>query len=337
MTQVTEVNDFPVPFFIRAHPRTHKRDTETASLQSLGHYWRAPHTHPSEWLLCVGRNTPKEIDMIQPKSIYRGLLEALAQPWAEDSYRTFEGTFKGRRRYHCSDHFYRRDGRDHPMIGFTHAEVAAMVAAGMLTGASRNIASGIAVNEHAMHALADFARDAYDAWRLSQERIAAACEARRLWGGGKRCSLTTRTTRDETTIEKREKPWQFRPGNPGRPKGSKHRTTLAIEALFGRPGRGTHSEGDRNGPVGRRRRHAPVLDRLVPPRRDRHIALDLPPVRTAADATAASGAIVDAVGAGDITPSEGAEVSKILDVHVRNLEAREFEERLAKLEQESNR
>ena len=46
------------------------------------------------------------------------------------------------------------------------------------------------------------------------------------------------------------------------------------------------------------------------------------PVRTAADATTASGKIVDAGGAGEITPSEGAEVGKILDTHVRNLRAK---------------
>ena len=62
-----------------------------------------------------------------------------------------------------------------------------------------------------------------------------------------------------------------------------------------------------------------VLDRLIPPGRDRHIALELPPVRTAADATAASGGSWTRSPAGDITPSEGAEVSKILDVHVRTL------------------
>ena len=78
-----------------------------------------------------------------------------------------------------------------------------------------------------------------------------------------------------------------------------------------------------------------VLDRLVPPRRDRHIAIELPPVKTATDATAASGKIVDAVASGEITPNEGAEVGKILDVHVRNIELREFEERLAALEGKS--
>jgi hypothetical protein len=39
-----------------------------------------------------------------------------------------------------------------------------------------------------------------------------------------------------------------------------------------------------------------------------------------------------AVAAGELTPSEAAEVSKILDTHVKTLEAAEFEERLAKLE-----
>jgi hypothetical protein len=74
------------------------------------------------------------------------------------------------------------------------------------------------------------------------------------------------------------------------------------------------------------------LDRLAPARRDRHVTFDLPPVKTAADAVAASGALMAAVS----TPSEAAEVSKILDTHVKTLEAAEFEERIAKLERGVN-
>jgi hypothetical protein len=58
----------------------------------------------------------------------------------------------------------------------------------------------------------------------------------------------------------------------------------------------------------------------------------VPPVKTAADAVVAAGAVVAAVSDGEITLSEGEAMSKILDAHVRTLEARDFEERLAALE-----
>jgi hypothetical protein len=43
-------------------------------------------------------------------------------------------------------------------------------------------------------------------------------------------------------------------------------------------------------------------------------------------------AIVGAVAAGELTPGEAAELSKIVDGYVRSLQAVEFEERLSKLE-----
>jgi hypothetical protein len=50
------------------------------------------------------------------------------------------------------------------------------------------------------------------------------------------------------------------------------------------------------------------------------------------DAVTASAAIVAAVAGGDLTPSEAAELSKVVDGYTRSLQAVEFEERLSKLE-----
>jgi hypothetical protein len=52
----------------------------------------------------------------------------------------------------------------------------------------------------------------------------------------------------------------------------------------------------------------------------------------ARDAVNASAAIVAAVAGGDLTPSEAAELSKVVDGYARSLQAVEFEERLSKLE-----
>ena len=134
-------------------------------------------------------------------------------------------------------------------------------------------------------------------------------------------------------------PGRFKPGqsgNPaGKPKGARHRTTMAIEALLEGQAEALTQKAIEMALSGDGVAMRLVLDRLVPPRRDRHIAIELPPVKTATDATAASGKIVDAVASGEITPNDGAEVGKILDVHVRNIELREFEERLAALEGKS--
>lgn len=124
----------------------------------------------------------------------------------------------------------------------------------------------------------------------------------------------------------------FEPGNPGRPKGARHRTTLAIEALL----EGQHEaltqkaiekalEGDT---VALRL----CLDRLAPTRKDAPITIDLPPVRSAADAVAASAAVLAAVSAGDVTPGEAGAVMSLLTAHKTIVEAGDLEARVAALE-----
>src|SRR5215470_2314050 len=78
------------------------------------------------------------------------------------------------------------------------------------------------------------------------------------------------------------------------------------------------------------------MDRIAPPRRDRHVQFDLPPIATSIDAVVASTTLVAAVSAGELTPSEASDLGKLLEAHVRVIEAAEFEERLAKLEARSS-
>ena len=52
------------------------------------------------------------------------------------------------------------------------------------------------------------------------------------------------------------------------------------------------------------------LERIVPPRRDRPISFALPTITT--DAMKATGALIAAVVSGEVTPSEAAELSKLI-------------------------
>jgi len=74
------------------------------------------------------------------------------------------------------------------------------------------------------------------------------------------------------------------------------------------------------------------LDRIAPRKRDRPVDFELPPLHTAADAAAALGAIAAAVSVGDLTPSEAADLFKLVDGFTRTLEATVFEQRVARLE-----
>ena len=140
--------------------------------------------------------------------------------------------------------------------------------------------------------------------------------------------------RPETTGRKQG--GRFTPGvsgNPkGRPVGSRHQVTRAIEALL----EGEHEalarkaidlakEGDM---VAMRL----CLDRLAPSRKDAPVSIALPAVRSAADAVEASAAILASVAAGEITPDEAGRIMALLTAHKGIVEAGDLESRIAALE-----
>ena len=66
------------------------------------------------------------------------------------------------------------------------------------------------------------------------------------------------------------------------------------------------------------------------------LGFPLPEMTTAADAAKVASAVVAAVAAGDLTPLEAGELSRLLESFTKVLEASEFEERLRKLETKTN-
>ena len=77
-----------------------------------------------------------------------------------------------------------------------------------------------------------------------------------------------------------------------------------------------------------------ILDRLAPARRDRPVCFSLPTIVELADIPKAQAAVLEAVAAGELTPSEGASVAGLLDARARSIEMVLLEERLAALEAE---
>ena len=128
----------------------------------------------------------------------------------------------------------------------------------------------------------------------------------------------------------------WKPGtsaNPaGRPKGARNKTTLAIEALLDGEADAITRKAVELAKAGDMTAIRICLDRLCPPRRDRHVTFAIPAIETAADTAKASSAILTAVADGDLTPSEAAELGKLIESYVKALEATEFEERLRRLE-----
>jgi hypothetical protein len=118
----------------------------------------------------------------------------------------------------------------------------------------------------------------------------------------------------------------------GKPRGARHKATLAAETLLEGEAEALSRKAVElalNGDVSALRL---CLDRIVPPRKDRPVCFELPKMIESKDAVTASAAIVAAVAAGELTPTEAAELSKVIDGYARTLQAVEFEERLSKLE-----
>jgi hypothetical protein len=79
------------------------------------------------------------------------------------------------------------------------------------------------------------------------------------------------------------------------------------------------------------------LERIVPPRRDRPVNFALPAMNSADDASKALAAIMAAVASGDLTPTEAAGLSRLIDACVKTLETTEIERRIRVLEERVTR
>jgi Family of unknown function (DUF5681) len=130
---------------------------------------------------------------------------------------------------------------------------------------------------------------------------------------------------------------QFQPGhsgNPnGRPKGSRNAATLALESLLDGQAEALTQKAIDLALAGDMAALRLCLDRILPARKDRPVSIEMPAIDTAEDAKAASAALLAAVCAGSLTPSEASEIAKLVDAHVRAIETSEVLARLERLEQ----
>ena len=125
-------------------------------------------------------------------------------------------------------------------------------------------------------------------------------------------------------------------GNPaGRPRGSRNRATLLMEGLLADDAEAIGRKAIELAKQGDMAAIRLCMDRLSPVRKDEPVAFELPPLAKPADSVAAE--IVAAVAAGELTPSEAAELAKVIDVYVRAIATKAFDERLAKLEATTQR
>lgn len=124
----------------------------------------------------------------------------------------------------------------------------------------------------------------------------------------------------------------FGPGNPGKPKGTRHRATQAALALLEGEAEALTRQAVTMALGGDATALRLCLERIAPPRRDAPVQFDLPAMQSAADAARTAGAVLASVAAGDLTPTEGAHVMALVETYRRTLETSELEARVAALE-----
>jgi Family of unknown function (DUF5681) len=123
-------------------------------------------------------------------------------------------------------------------------------------------------------------------------------------------------------------------GNPaGRPRGARNKRTLAAESMFDRDGAEIIEQLialAKDGDIAAIRL---CVDRICPRQKERPVSFELPPMTTAADAVVAMGAIMQAIGDGDLGAHEAAELSKVVAGFSQTIATADMEQRLCQVEQ----
>ena len=107
-------------------------------------------------------------------------------------------------------------------------------------------------------------------------------------------------------------------GNPaGRPRGSRNKASLRMQEMLEQRAERARQQARRNGHRRQYRGASTVPgSNFVPARRDEPLFCELPPLAKAADAVAATAAIVSAAAAGDVTADEAAKLAKVISLYI---------------------
>lgn len=123
-------------------------------------------------------------------------------------------------------------------------------------------------------------------------------------------------------------------GNPqGKRKGTRNAATLAAEALLEGESEALIRKAIEMAHGGDRAMMRLVLERILPPRRERPLQFKLPPLKTAADAMTAIASIADGVAQGELSENEARTLVALVHTFLAGLAQVESYLRLAALEE----
>ena len=127
---------------------------------------------------------------------------------------------------------------------------------------------------------------------------------------------------------------KFLPGNPGKPKGTRHRTTQAVEALLDGEAEVLTRKAVELALEGDTTALRLCLERIAPPRREAPVTVDIPEIQTAGDLPKAIAVLLQAAGRGDLTPGEAGRLAALVGEAGKALELHDIEVRVQRLEEQ---
>jgi hypothetical protein len=117
-------------------------------------------------------------------------------------------------------------------------------------------------------------------------------------------------------------------GNPnGRPKGSRNAATLALESLLDGQAEALTQKAIKLALGGNLMALRICMDRILPPRKDRPVAFEIPAITGIEDGPKVMAAVTGAVAEGELTVSKAFQIGQLVDAYVRSVEASDLDKR----------
>jgi hypothetical protein len=127
----------------------------------------------------------------------------------------------------------------------------------------------------------------------------------------------------------------FKAGNPGRPPGSKNKTTQIVEQLIEGQAEQLVQKVLELGHAGDVACLKMLFDRLSPPRKGQPVNIDFPPIKTPHDVLEAIASVLTAIGDGRLTPDEASAISLVIERSRQVIQLQEVLKRIDALEQKA--
>ncbi len=125
----------------------------------------------------------------------------------------------------------------------------------------------------------------------------------------------------------------FGKGNPGKPKGARHKTTRSVENLLEGEAEALTRKAIDKALDGDMAALKLCLVRIAPPRKYREVTFALPELTKLGDVVNALSGVLEAVSTGQMTPEEGLSVARLFETQRRLIETEILEARLTQLEE----